>query len=73
MAKLFDHEMGTWKVEQIRAVLGEQAIQSIINTVHKPVSDPLIEDRLIWVASKQGVYTTAKGYKQMSSQQLIKP
>lgn len=73
VASLFDHTMQQWDTKKIGELIGPQAITLIKNTARKSKLQPLISDKLIWMVSKRGSYTTKEGYKMLKEAHLVVP
>ncbi|XP_078170121.1 uncharacterized protein LOC144564396 [Carex rostrata] len=72
VAALFDHTTQHWDTEKIGELIGIQAISQIPNTAKKPKLQPLISNKLIWMVSKKGSYTTKEGYKMLMEAYLVR-
>lgn len=70
VADLFDHSTKKWDTHKIQILMSEGAVTAITNSARKPEQQPLIEDRLIWLCSQRGTYTTKDGYKKLKEQML---
>lgn len=57
-----------WDGDKIRILMGEAALIQIENTAPKPQENPLIGDRLVWLSSKKGAYSTKEGYEKLRNQ-----
>lgn len=73
VADLIQGDTGQWDRDKIRALMGEGALIQIENTAPKPEANPLIGDRLIWLSSTRGAYTTREGYEKLFNQAQAAP
>ena len=68
-----DHNVKQWNENMIVPLLGYDAFEKIQEEVQHPVPEPVLQDRLVWIASKEGVYTVKEGYTSLALTRQVRP
>ncbi|XP_040987877.1 uncharacterized protein LOC121235608 [Juglans microcarpa x Juglans regia] len=73
VASVINHTMKEWKKELVKEIFGEAEADTIIKI---PISSTGVEDKLIWVGTKDGVFTVKSAYhlqKELNALRFVQP
>jgi hypothetical protein len=68
VADLWDHQRGTWKENEIRALFDNEGVAAILRLQELPRQDTLVPDKLVWLGAQNGKYSVKTGYETLMEQ-----